>query len=310
VVEIDQISGGPALAVCNDGLARVAYRKNAAVYLATEGDPFVIELVDDAHTADGQVGLTCAADGSLHVLFDSSDGLLHATDATADGWTIEVVSVTHEFADAVADPDGQPYVAAGSAELDSLDLFHLTATGWESDTLAGPIYRYQAALWSDSEDVMVCFFGLEDRLECWSTAPVVGEPGTDDDTVDDDTSVDDDTYIDDDTGVDDDAVDDDVTDDDVDDDTGVDDDTVDDDVTDDDVTDDDADDDSDDDADDDADDDVDDDSDDDADDDIGDDNDDDIDDDADDDGVDDDQSPADDDDDDDNDDDNGGGCFR
>ncbi len=75
-----------------------------------------------------------------------------------------MVSATQEFADAVADAAGQLYVAAGSAELNNLDLFHLTATGWENETLAGPIYRYQAALWSDREDVMVCFFGLEDRL--------------------------------------------------------------------------------------------------------------------------------------------------
>jgi len=256
VTEVDQPIDDQAVTICDDGLARVAYRKAGAVYLATEGAPFTIELVDDAHTADGYLGITCEAGGVAHVIYDSTDGLLHATPDVADGWAVENIGAGYHLADVTGDADGLPYVAAGDTTAHRVDLFHLAPTGWDDELLAEQPYTYQAAMWSDDQDVMVCFVPAY-LLECWSTAPIIGEPGTDDDLDDDiDDDVDDD--IDDDL---DDDIDDDV-DDDIDDDF---DDDIDDDVDDD--IDDDFDDDLDDDADDDVDDDVDDDEDDDLDDD-------------------------------------------
>jgi hypothetical protein len=85
VTEVDQPIDDQAVTFCDDGLARVAYRKAGAVYLATEGAPFTTELVDDAHTADGYLGVTCETGGVMHVVYDSTDGLLHATPDVADG---------------------------------------------------------------------------------------------------------------------------------------------------------------------------------------------------------------------------------
>ena len=220
-----------AVAACPDGLARVAYIDNGTVFLATEGESFDIETVDDSHAADSHVGISCDPDNVVHVFFSAADGLYHSTPADKD-WTVENLGAGLEMLDAVTGPDGGPYVAAHRAEPRQSVLLHLTGDGWTSETLADAPQFKQMALWANDTDLLVCYFPSME-MECRSTAPILGED-IDDDTVDDDTVPDDD-IVDDDTTDDDSVPDDDIVDDDTTDDDSVpDDDAVDDDTTDDD----------------------------------------------------------------------------
>lgn len=166
------------LALNEDGAASIAYLKGGMVFLADESNGFTGELLDMFRYAEGQVRIG-VADGVPHVFASTRYGVVHAW-RDGQNWRKEAIfPANSSLRNAVVLADGTIYAAVMDSIYSDLYLMSYDGEQWHQELLMdGPMYPL-VGMWSDGEDVVLCYLPDQYGL-CLSTKPLVAPDSTSD----------------------------------------------------------------------------------------------------------------------------------